>query len=159
MKYTEFITKLVSLVVIIGSLASFQVVANGRAEEAARVKAEQKAAAKAEAERKKAEAKAAADKVAAEDAKKYKDGIYEGIGEGFGGNIKVRVTVTDGEITDIDAYEHNDEDDEYFGMAVALLDHMVEINDPGVDVVSEATFSSQGLIEAVGNALEKAVNQ
>ena len=65
MKYTEFITKLISLVVIIGSLASFQVVANGRAEVEARIKAEQKAAAKAEAERKKAEAKAAAEQAAA----------------------------------------------------------------------------------------------
>ncbi len=159
MKYTEFITKLISLVVIIGSLASFQVVANGRAEVEARIKAEQKAAAKAEAERKKAEAKAAAEQAAAEAAKKYKDGIYEGVGEGFGGNIKVKVTVTDGVITDIDAYEHNDEDDEYFGMAVALLDDMIEINDPGVDVVSEATFSSEGLIQAVNNALEEAVNK
>ena len=44
-------------------------------------------------------------------------------------------------------------------MAVALLDDMIEINDPGVDVVSEATFSSEGLIQAVNNALEEAVNK
>lgn len=146
MKNSGFIIKLISLAVIVGSLAAYQAVVVGWQEEKDKAQAEAKAAAKAAAEKEEAE-------------EKYIDGTYEGVGEGFGGDVKVSVTVSGGKIVSIDAFEHEDEDDAYFNRAVKLLDDIVEANDPEVDTISGATFSSNGLIEATKNALDKAVKE
>lgn len=156
MKNTGMIVKFISVAIIAASLAAYQSAASVRAETAAQIKAEEREAEK----RRKAAQKAAADKAAAEAAAKYADGIYEGVGEGYGGEIKVRLTVKDGEIVTIDPYEHSDEDDEYFGLAKALIGEVIEANDTDTaDIVSGATFSSEGLIEAIQDAAGKAVKK
>ena len=38
----------------------------------------------------------------------FKPGTYEGEGKGIGGTIKLEVTVTEDEITDIKVLEHNE---------------------------------------------------
>ena len=90
---------------------------------------------------------------------KYRDGVYEGEGFGFGGEIMVRVTITDGEIYTIDAYEHSGEDEEYFRLALGMVDEIIDANDPSVDVVTGSTFSSEGLLEAIKDALGKAAKK
>lgn len=153
MKHTGMIIKFISLAIIVGCLTTYQVIAVDRVERTSQIEAEKIQAEK----RKKADT---AEHSVTEDDSKYIDGVYEGIGEGYGGNIKVRVTVTNGQISTIDAYEHIDEDDEYFGLAMVMIDRIIETNDPNTaDVVSGATFSSEGLSEAINNALNKAVKQ
>lgn len=83
---------------------------------------------------------------------KYRDGTYEGEGKGFKSQIRVQVTVSSGEITDIKVLEGADDAD-YFNRAQSLLNDIIKNQSTDVNVVSGATFSSNGLIQAVNNAL------
>ena len=89
----------------------------------------------------------------------WKDGTYTGTGIGFGGEIKVQVTIKDGKITAIKVLDASKETKKFFDKAVKILDDMIAAQSPDVDVVSGATYSSNGLIEAVSNALAKAVQK
>lgn len=86
----------------------------------------------------------------------YKDGIYYGTGAGFEGNVKVKVVVSDGRITDIQVTESVD-GEEYIRAASALLADIIKAQSVNVDTVSGATYSSRGLIAAVKDALRDAV--
>lgn len=85
----------------------------------------------------------------------YKDGEYTGQAEGFRGRVKVSVVVKAGKISKIDILENQD-DPEYFDRAVSIVDEIVANQTLNVDTVSGATFSSNGIIDAVNNALESA---
>ncbi len=84
------------------------------------------------------------------------DGTYEGTGEGLFGPVKVSVAVQGGKIAEVKVLEHGETD----GIADAAISGVpkaiVEKQDPDVDVVSGATFTSKGIIEAVKNALKGA---
>lgn len=82
----------------------------------------------------------------------YKDGVYIGTGTGFGGELKVQVTIKDGKITDIKLLSSND-DAHYISKAQALLKNIISGQTTNVDTVSGATYSSVGLINAVRDAL------
>lgn len=152
MKNIGMILKFISLILILSTLGAYQIIASARADQRAAIEAQIKA----EEKRRKEEEKALADEQARLAAAKYIDGIYEGEGFGFGGEIRVQVTVKDGEIYTIDVTEHSGEDDEYFRLAIGMIDKIIEENDPEVDVVTGSTFSSEGLLEAINSALEKA---
>ncbi|NLC31894.1 MAG: FMN-binding protein [Clostridiales bacterium] len=83
----------------------------------------------------------------------YPDGTYQGEGEGFGGAILVSVTVLDGKITDIELLEHS----ETSGISDAAVEQIpadiIEAQSVDVDVVAGATYTSDGIMEAVLNAL------
>ena len=87
--------------------------------------------------------------------KKLKDGIYEGISEGFNGPIKVRVTISKGSITKLEILSHQ-EDDTYFAKAKSVITNILGKPGKSVDTVSGATFSSGGIIDAVNDAVSKA---
>lgn len=87
---------------------------------------------------------------------KYKDGIYYGTGIGFNGNLTVKVTIMNGKITNIEIVKTGD-GDEYIAKAKGLLKSIYAKQNTNVDTVSGATYSSNGIIEAVSNALSKAV--
>ena len=81
------------------------------------------------------------------------DGIYEGEGKGFGGPILVSVTVVDGMVTAIEVLEHAETagiSDPAFEEIPAAI---IEVQSTDVDVVSGATYTSEGILEAVENAL------
>ena len=82
----------------------------------------------------------------------YKDGTYEGSGTGFGGTITVRVTVSGGKIAAIDILDASGETGSYFASAKGVISKMIAGNTPNVDAVSGATYSSNGIIQAVQNA-------
>ncbi len=82
----------------------------------------------------------------------YKDGVYEGTGIGYKGEVRVQVTVEDAQITDVSVLSHSD-DASFFQRATALIDVIVEKQTWEVDSVSGATYSSRGIKEAVENAL------
>ena len=86
------------------------------------------------------------------------DGTYRGEGEGFMGPVIVEVTVEDGRIVDLVEIEHSDGPPEYFEEAWAgISDAILESQSTEVDIISGATFSSNGIISAVQDALNKAV--
>lgn len=80
---------------------------------------------------------------------------YEGEAEGYAGNIKVSVGIDDGKITKIEVIEHN-EDLEWYSQAKGpIIASVIETQSAEVDVVSGATYTSEGFINAISNALEK----
>lgn len=86
----------------------------------------------------------------------YKDGTYQGSGTGFGGTVTVQVTVADGKITGIDILDASGETPSYFASARGVVSKILAGQTPNVDAVSGATYSSNGIIQAVQNALSKA---
>ena len=87
--------------------------------------------------------------------KQYKDGVYEGVAEGFNGPIKVKVTIAKGSITKVEILSHK-EDDPYFSKSKGVISKMLGKPGKNVDTVSGATFSSKGIIDAINNAVSKA---
>ena len=83
----------------------------------------------------------------------YKDGTYQGSGTGFGGTITVQVTISGGKIAAIDILSASGETGSYFASAKGVISKMISGQTPNVDAVSGATYSSNGIIQAVQNAL------
>lgn len=86
------------------------------------------------------------------------DGTYYGTGTGFAGKIKVAVTVKDKQITAIEIVENEADDDTFFSRAKGVIDKIISGQTLEVDVVSGATYSSNGIISAVKNALTGAAD-
>ena len=84
-----------------------------------------------------------------------KDGVYTGTGQGFNGPISVRVTVSGGNIVNVEILSYSD-DAPYFNRAKAVISKMIGKQGSSVDTVSGATYSSRGIIDAVRDALSKA---
>lgn len=87
----------------------------------------------------------------------YTDGTYKGSGTGFrGGTTKVSVTVKGGAITGVEVLSYED-DTPYFNRAYkSIVSQMISTQSANVDAVSGATYSSNGIMDAVANALEQA---
>lgn len=86
----------------------------------------------------------------------YADGVYLGEGEGYEGPMTVRVTVSAGKVTSIELVSSMD-DEPYFGRAWATVPgRIIAAQTTSVDAVSGATYSSEGIRDAVNNALKKA---
>ncbi len=86
------------------------------------------------------------------------DGTYTGWHQGYGGLIYVSVTVKDGKMTSIDVTDHSGETDSYYNSAKSIISSMLAAGSPNVDTVSGATYSSNGIREAVKMALKSAAN-
>lgn len=88
----------------------------------------------------------------------YKDGIYTGSAQGFGGAITVQVTLANDEITDIQVTSAPGEDSAYLSQGEGVISSIISAQSTDVDTISGATFSSTGIINAVVDALGKAEN-
>ena len=82
----------------------------------------------------------------------FKDGVYSGTGTGYSGELSVEVTVNSGKITDIEITKTSD-DKAYLEKAMNLVDEIIDKQSTDLDAVSGATYSSDGILEAVENAL------
>lgn len=80
------------------------------------------------------------------------DGVYKGTGTGYAGDITVSVQIKDKQIVAIDILSTSD-DAAFFNRAKTVIDRIIEGQTLNVDTVSGATFSSNGIISAVKNAL------
>lgn len=80
------------------------------------------------------------------------DGVYKGSATGFSGPVTVAVTIMDKKITSIDILSSTD-DEAFFNRAKGVIDRIISSQSLDVDVVSGATYSSNGIIKAVKNAL------
>lgn len=83
----------------------------------------------------------------------YEDGVYTGEGNGFRGKITVEVKVESGIITDITIASTNDDRDFFDRASGSIITEIISKQSVDVNTVSGATFSSNGIIEAVANAL------
>ena len=95
-------------------------------------------------------------KVPFDDNVKWKDGVYIGSAQGYGGTIKVEVTIRQAKIAAIRVLDHSHESDSYFNKAKKVINRIIKAGTPNVDTISGATYSSNGIINAVKNALKKA---
>ncbi|EHR0219470.1 FMN-binding protein [Clostridium perfringens] len=90
---------------------------------------------------------------------KIKDGEYIGEAIGFKGNVKVKVIISGGKLSDVKVISHND-DAEFFNKAKSVIIKILKNQGTaGVDTVSGATYSSRGIINAVNSALNKVAKE
>ena len=88
---------------------------------------------------------------------KYKDGTYIGTGTGFdGATTKISVTIAGGKITNIKTLSNGDTPEFFQKASNTIINKMISTQSAAVDTVSGATFSSNGIIGAVQNALNQA---
>ena len=86
----------------------------------------------------------------------YSSGVFEGVGRGSRGQIIVQVQTSPAGIEDIVIISHRET--QYPGTAAMeeLLDLVLETGSADLDVISGASYSSRGFLEAVESALTKA---
>ena len=79
--------------------------------------------------------------------------VHEGMADGYRGPIRVQVGMNAGVISEIIILD--DSEDRFVGGAAIeeLIDSVIEINSTDVDVVTGATLSSKGFLDAVNNAI------
>jgi uncharacterized protein with FMN-binding domain/NAD-dependent dihydropyrimidine dehydrogenase PreA subunit len=86
----------------------------------------------------------------------YNSGTYTGEGTGFNTGLTVEITIEDNQITDLEITKHNETIGYYEPAFEVVPNSIVTSQSTDVDTVSGATRSSEGIIEAVNNALSKA---
>ena len=86
----------------------------------------------------------------------YTSGIFEGTGQGCRGRIMVQVQTSPAGIEDIAIVSHRETPSPGLTAMEELLDLVLETGSTDLDVISGATLSSRGFLEAVENALAKA---
>lgn len=83
----------------------------------------------------------------------YADGVYVGSSRGYSGAVRVQVTMENGSITEVEILDASHETRQFLRRAKRLLTTVVEAQSWEVDAVSEATYTSRGILGAVQNAL------
>ncbi|MCR5737164.1 MAG: FMN-binding protein [Eubacterium sp.] len=86
----------------------------------------------------------------------YQDGEYMGTGKGYGGEIEVSVSIKDGKIANVKIVSAKNETPDYIKEVSSITEDIVAFQDTDVDVISGATLSSNGVLDAVDEALAKA---
>lgn len=81
------------------------------------------------------------------------DGTYTGEARGFGGITVVEVTFAGGKLTKLEIKSHSDTQSYFDSALPTIRKRMLDLQTPDVDTVSGATASSNGIINAVKNAL------
>lgn len=85
-----------------------------------------------------------------------KDGVYEGKAAGYDGVVKATVTIQGGKITDISCTSAESDLWYFEKCEKKVIAEILDAQDTDVDAVSGATYSSNGIKNAVQEALEKA---
>lgn len=83
----------------------------------------------------------------------YPDGVHSGSAKGFGGDLIVDVTITDGEITQVDVRPHDETPFIADAAIEELRANIVAMQSTEIDTISGATVTSTALLQAVENAL------
>ena len=81
------------------------------------------------------------------------DGTYTGIGSGFYDDIEIEVTVEDGLITEIQVLAHEDVPDNAEPAFDKLIENVIATQSIEKDTISGATYSSEGFLEALADAV------
>jgi len=88
-----------------------------------------------------------------------KEGVYQGIGVGFGGNIQVQVTVKDNKINKIDVISHRETSGYYEEVYRNICREIIETQNLNIDVISGATATSRGFLSGVKSGVSQAMNK
>lgn len=80
---------------------------------------------------------------------------YTGVGQGYNGEITVRVGLLENTIKTIKVIDHSEDYDWYMEAKKPIIDAVIDAQSTDIDVVSGATYTSNGLLEAIENALKK----
>ncbi|MEQ2360547.1 MULTISPECIES: FMN-binding protein [Faecalibacterium] len=83
----------------------------------------------------------------------YADGVYVGSSRGYGGAVRVQVTMENGSIAEVEILDASHETKQFLRRAKRLLTTVMDAQSWEVDAVSEATYTSRGILGAVQNAL------
>ena len=87
---------------------------------------------------------------------RFRNGTYTGTGQGYAGDITVSITVSRNRLSAITVTNHSDTD-AFANMAFnSLIPAMIEKQSADVDAMSGATGTSNGLKQAVQDAIDKA---
>ncbi len=86
----------------------------------------------------------------------FKDGVYTASAQGNNGPVKVEVTVKDGEIVTIKLLEHTETSGIFEGAEKAVTAQIIRKQTVEVDTVTNATNTSNAIIEAVKLCMEQA---
>lgn len=90
--------------------------------------------------------------------KQFKDGVYSGEATGFRPGLKVSVEIKHNKITNIKITEHNEENARFYAEPIEKIpQRIISSQSTDVDIVSGATYTSVGIMNAVNNALSKAL--
>ena len=76
----------------------------------------------------------------------YADGVYVGSSRGYGGAVRVQVTMENGSITEVEILDASHETKQFLRRAKRLLTTVVDAQSWEVDAVSEATYTSRGIL-------------
>lgn len=88
----------------------------------------------------------------------YIDGTYTGMADGFRPGLTVEVVIENGYIASVDVVAHNEKNERYYGEPIAVIpEEIVAAQSTDVDTVTGATFTSNGIKNAVNNALANAL--
>ena len=91
-----------------------------------------------------------------EGGRRYGDGVFEGTGIGFGGELRVSVAISNSEITDITLISSRETCAVMTRAFPLLRQRILEARSPIVDRVAGATFTSLAVKTAVANASREA---
>jgi uncharacterized protein with FMN-binding domain len=86
----------------------------------------------------------------------YKDGTFEGTGEGKEGPVKVAVAIQKGKITNVTVLEHKETPGLSDSSIKEIPEAIIKTQGVKVDTISGATMTSNAIIQAVTQSLEKA---
>lgn len=88
----------------------------------------------------------------------FADGTYTGSATGYGSNLTVEIVIENNVLTSITILSHNEKQAQFYAKAFNTIpSEILDAQSLDVDTVSGSTFSSVGIINAVNNALEKAL--
>ena len=85
------------------------------------------------------------------------DGVFVGSAKGYGGQVKMQVTIKNGFIEAVEIVDASSEDKAWLDMAVVLPDQIVEAQSTDIDTVSGATYTSVGILNGTTEALRKSM--
>ncbi|HEY5584705.1 MAG TPA: FMN-binding protein [Ruminiclostridium sp.] len=86
-----------------------------------------------------------------------KDGVYTGEATGYRPGLKVSVKIENNSIINVEVTDHNEVNQRFYSIPIKLIPPAIVQNQTlDVDMVSGATFTSVGIINAVNDALSKA---
>lgn len=88
----------------------------------------------------------------------YKDGTYTGEATGYQPGLIVSVTIKNNEIAAVEVTDHNEVNSRFWTSPVKYIPGwIIEAQDTDVDTITGATYTSVGIINAVNDALRKAL--
>ena len=86
-----------------------------------------------------------------------KDGIYQGLGVGFGGNMVIITTVEQNKISNIEIISHRETQGYYEEVFKSMTKEIIETQNLNIDAISGATVTSRGYLGGVKSGVSMAM--